>query len=303
MSIQINQLTKTYGSQNAIDGLSFEVAKAEICGFLGPNGAGKTTTMKILSCFTRPTSGSAFVAGYDVEKDPFAVRKALGYLPEHNPLYKRMYVKEYLHFVARLYNMKNRSIRVSEMIELTGLGKEQHKHIGSLSKGYRQRVGIAQAMIHDPQVLILDEPTSGLDPNQLAEIRQLIVDIGKNKTVLFSSHIMQEVEAICDRIIIINEGILVADETKDVLKQKIQGRQRVDVEFEKSVSQSAVSAIAGVRSVERLSDNNFIVWTDVAHDIRKELFLFAANNNHIILEMKKADVSVESIFQQLTATK
>ena len=187
MSIQVFDLTKTYGTQDAVKDVSFEVKQGQICGFLGPNGAGKTTTMKILSCFTQASAGQAFVAGHDVEKDPFEVRKALGYLPEHNPLYKGMYVKEYLHFVASLYKIGNRKARVSQMVDMTGLGREQHKLIGSLSKGYRQRVGLAQAMIHDPEVLILDEPTSGLDPNQLAEIRDLIIEIGKDKTVLFSS--------------------------------------------------------------------------------------------------------------------
>ncbi len=301
MSIKVEQLSKVYGDQYALDQVNFEVQKGQICGFLGPNGAGKTTTMKILSCFTTPSSGSAYVAGFDVEKEPFAVRKALGYLPEHNPLYRNMYVKEYLHFVARLFHLKNRAGRVKEMIEQTGLSREQHKPISALSKGYRQRVGLAQALIHDPEVLILDEPTSGLDPNQLAEIRHLILHMGKDKTVLFSSHIMQEVEAICDRIIIINEGKLVADASKEELKHKLQGRQRVDVMFEKAPSKAQLEKINGVIRAELIDNQQVSIWSDHEVDVRKHLFLFASSNNHIILEMKKADVSVESIFQQLTA--
>jgi ABC-2 type transport system ATP-binding protein len=301
MSIKVEQLTKNYGDQAAVDSLNFEVAKGQICGFLGPNGAGKTTTMKILSCFTIPSSGHAYVAGYDVEKDPYAVRMALGYLPEHNPLYRNMYVKEYLHFIGRLFKLKNRSARVADMIEMTGLTREQHKPINALSKGYRQRVGLAQAMIHDPEVLILDEPTSGLDPNQLADIRQLILQLGSNKTVLFSSHIMQEVEAICDRIIIINQGKLVADETKDVLKQRIQGSQQIDVMFEKAPLKADLEKINGVVRVDRINNRQYSIWSDQERDMRKDLFLYASQNGYIILEMKKSDVSVESVFQQLTA--
>lgn len=300
MSIVVDNLSKVYGEQRAVDGLSFQLEEGQICGFLGPNGAGKTTTMKMLSCFTTPTEGQAQVSGFDVEKDPFEVRKKLGYLPEHNPLYKNLYVKEYLHFVAQLYGVKNIKKRVDEMIELTGLTREQHKHIRSLSKGYRQRVGLAQAMIHDPDVLILDEPTSGLDPNQLAEIRVLIQNLGKNKTVLFSSHIMQEVEAICDRILIINNGVLVADESKDVLKERLKGNQRVDVIFEKAPNTNKLKSIKGVSQVKSLGNEAYSVFGDSSVDIRKELFLFAASQQFVILEMKQLDVSVESIFQQLT---
>ena len=302
MSVKAENLTKVFGIQRAVDDLSFSIQKGEVCGFLGPNGAGKTTTMKMLSCFTTPTSGHAKVGGFDVEKNPLEVRRILGYLPEHNPLYKNMYVREYLHFVGQLFRLSKIKNRVSEMIEFTGLEREQHKRIGMLSKGYRQRVGLAQAMIHDPEVLILDEPTSGLDPNQLADIRKLIRDFGKNKTVLFSSHIMQEVEAICDRIIIIDKGKLIADASKDELKQKIQGRQKVELLFENAPSTEEMKDLPGVIRLEKAGDNEIIVWCMDSIRTRKEIFQFAVQNNYIILEMKHADVSVESVFQQLTAS-
>jgi ABC-2 type transport system ATP-binding protein len=206
MSVKVNELTKIYGTQKAVDQVSFEAKKGEVLGFLGPNGAGKTTTMKVITCFIPQTSGEVTVCGFDVEKESMEVRKRIGYLPEHNPLYKEMYVKEYLRFIGGMHKIKNLNSRIDEMIQMTGLEREQHKLIGTLSKGYRQRVGLAQAMIHDPEVLILDEPTSGLDPNQMAEVRQLIKDIGQEKTVVFSTHIMQEVQKLCDRVIIINKG-------------------------------------------------------------------------------------------------
>lgn len=300
MSIRVVDLTKTYGEQAAVDHLSFEVKKGQICGFLGPNGAGKTTTMKMLSCFTTPSAGKAFVADFDVEKNPFDVRRRLGYLPEHNPLYKNMYVREYLHFVAQLHKLKGIRARVDEMIEVTGLTLEQNKPIRALSKGYRQRVGLAQAMIHDPEVLILDEPTSGLDPNQLADIRQLIQHLGQDKTVLFSSHIMQEIEAICDRIIIIDRGKLIADESKDVLKQRALGQLQIEVTFESDVPYPALVNLEGIKRVDKKTGRTFTLWADESSHAQREVFLFAAQQGHIILEMKKSDVSVESIFQQLT---
>lgn len=213
MSIKIQNLTKTYGTQKAVDNISFEVHKGEIVGFLGPNGAGKSTTMKILTGYIPSTEGSAEVNGFDVKSQPMQVKKSIGYLPEHNPLYLEMYVREFLEFIGSLYGLKGAELknRIEEVIELVGLSLEKHKKIGQLSKGYRQRVGLAQAMIHNPEVLILDEPTTGLDPNQLVEIRNLIKEVGKNKTVIFSSHIMQEVEALCDRVVIINRGKIVAD--------------------------------------------------------------------------------------------
>jgi len=220
MSVQVEQLTKIYGQQKAIDAISFSADPGKILGFLGPNGAGKSTTMKIVSCFIPPTSGKASLCGFDVVENPIEVRRNLGYLPEHNPLYLDMYVKETLSFIADIHGLDNKKSRIDKVIELTGLGVEQHKKVGALSKGYRQRVGIAQAIIHDPRVLILDEPTSGLDPNQLIEIRNLIKELGKTKTVILSTHIMQEVEAVCDQVVIINKGQIVADNTLQQLKEE-----------------------------------------------------------------------------------
>ena len=219
MSLSVKNITKQYKKQKALDDISFELKRGEIVGFLGPNGAGKTTTMKIITCFIPPTKGTVSVCGLDVSKDHLKVKKKVGYLPENNPLYYDMYVKEFLSFIASIHKIKNKKDRIKEMIELVGLQNEQHKKIGTLSKGYKQRVGLAQAMIHDPEVLILDEPTSGLDPNQIIEIRDLIKNFGKDKTVLLSTHIMQEVESMCDRIIIINEGKIVADDSVESIKK------------------------------------------------------------------------------------
>jgi len=229
MSIKVQNLSKVYGTQRAVDNISFEVNKGEIIGFLGPNGAGKSTTMKILTGYIPATEGMAEVNGFDVKKDPMKVKAIIGYLPEHNPLYLDMYVKEFLDFAGSLYGLKGRTlqIKIDETIERVGLGLEKHKKIGQLSKGYRQRVGLAQALIHNPDVLILDEPTTGLDPNQLVEIRDLIKNVGKDKTVIFSTHIMQEVEAICDRVVIINRGKIVADGTLSELKKGGKGIEEV----------------------------------------------------------------------------
>jgi ABC-2 type transport system ATP-binding protein len=229
MSIQIQNLTKTYGHQKAVDDISFEVKVGEIVGFLGPNGAGKSTTMKIVTGYLAASSGSVAVNGFDVKTQSMDVRRSIGYLPEHNPLYLEMYVKEFLQFIGNLYSIKGQQLnhRVAEMIELCGLGVEQHKKIGQLSKGYRQRVGLAQALIHNPSVLVLDEPTTGLDPNQIVEIRNVIKDVGQQKTVLFSSHIMQEIEAICDRVVVINHGKIVSDSTLTSLKQQNQSLENI----------------------------------------------------------------------------
>ena len=229
MSIQVDTLTKTYLSQNAIDAISFSAEAGRVLGFLGPNGAGKSTTMKILTCFIPQTSGKASVCGFDVVTNPLDVRNNIGYLPEHNPLYLDMYVKEALGFMADIYKIPNKQHRIKEVIEQTGLGDEQHKKIGTLSKGYRQRVGLAQAIIHNPKVLILDEPTSGLDPNQIIGIRNLVKELGKTKTVILSTHIMQEVEAICDDVIIINKGKVVANDTLETLKRSNQGKTLEDI--------------------------------------------------------------------------
>lgn len=227
MSIEVNKITKLYGEQKALNEVSFSIKSGEIVGFLGPNGAGKSTLMKIISCYLPPSIGTIKVCGLDVMEQSMEVRKKVGYLPEHNPLYLDMYVKEYLEFVGRFYNVKKLNDRVKEMVEITGLTIEQNKKIGQLSKGYRQRVGLAQAIIHDPQVLILDEPTTGLDPNQLVEIRNLIKELGKNKTVMLSTHIMQEVQAICERAIIINHGRIVADDSIANLTQKNSNLEKV----------------------------------------------------------------------------
>ena len=229
MSIQVKSLTKTYGSQNAIDSISFSAEAGRVLGFLGPNGAGKSTTMKILTCFLPQTSRSAAVCGFDVNINPLEVRNNIGYLPEHNPLYLDMYVKEALGFMADIYQLTNKQQRIKEVIELTGLGDEQHKKINALSKGYRQRVGLAQAIIHDPKVLILDEPTTGLDPNQIIGIRNLVKELGKSKTVIFSTHIMQEVEAICDDVIIIDKGKIVANDTLNALKADNPNKSLEDI--------------------------------------------------------------------------
>ncbi|MBT1706530.1 ATP-binding cassette domain-containing protein, partial [Chryseosolibacter indicus] len=249
MSLSVENLTKIYGQQTAVDSLSFRVAEGEVVGFLGPNGAGKSTTMKITTSYIPPTSGTVVVGGVDVVAHPITVKKMIGYLPEHNPLYLDMYVHEYLSFVGNVYGLSGKYLRarVEEMVELCGLQREQNKKIEALSKGYRQRVGLAQALIHNPKVLILDEPTSGLDPNQILEIRKLIKDISINKTVIFSTHIMQEVQALCDRVILINRGKLVADDSLSNLLNKGKGQSVVVVEFESPVQLSDLSTIAGVK--------------------------------------------------------
>ena len=300
MSVKVNNLTKIYGTQRALSDVSFEAKAGEILGFLGPNGAGKTTTMKILTCFIPQTEGSAEVCGFDVVKNPLEVRQRIGYLPEHNPLYKDMYVREYLEFVAGLHHLTNRKQRVAEMIERVGLGVEQNKQIGMLSKGYRQRVGLAQAMMHDPSVLILDEPTSGLDPNQLVEIRKLIKDLGKEKTVIFSTHIMQEVQALCDRVMIINNGKIVANDTIDMLQNRITGENIVTVEFGGAFDAQLLNKIKGVSAVKKLDNNRFQLVSNLKTDVRADVFRFVVERNLILLEIKKEVFSVEDVFQELT---
>jgi len=300
MSVIVSNLVKLYGEQRAVGGISFEVGKGQVLGFLGPNGAGKTTTMKIITCFIPQTEGQVEVCGYDVEKDPMEVRRRIGYLPEHNPLYKDMYVKEYLTFVARLHRTPNKEKRIAEMVGMTGLGQEQHKRIAALSKGYRQRVGLAQAMLHDPEVLILDEPTSGLDPNQIVEIRNLIRQIGKEKTVIFSTHIMQEVQALCDRVIIINRGQLVADDPIERLRERGKKEIVVTVEFLQTVAEKQLKALPNVRRVENSGKNRWKLYSDEKHDIREEVSRFAAANSLTLLEIKKEEISIEDVFRNLT---
>ena len=301
MSISAKNISKLYGTQKALDNVSFEVGLGQVVGFLGLNGAGKSTMMKILTCFIPQTSGSASVCGYDVNEESIEVRKRIGYLPEHNPLYPEMYVKEYLEFIAGIYKLKgNIRDRVQEMISITGLQVEQKKKIGALSKGYRQRVGLAQALIHQPEVLILDEPTSGLDPNQLAEIRTLIKSIGKERTVLLSTHIMQEVEAICDRVIIINKGKIIIDENTTVLRIKPPKTDVVIIEFEKPVENKDLLKINDIREAVKVKENTWRISGKDEIDIRSALFKWAVENNHTILSMQKQEQKLEDIFQQLT---
>ena len=306
MSIQVTHLSKLYGEQRAVDDVSFSIGAGEIVGFLGPNGAGKSTTMKILTGFVPQTSGQASVCGFDVEKQSLDVRRNIGYLPEHNPLYLDMYVVEYLEFVGRLFRLRNREARIRRMIERTGLGPEQHKTIRNLSKGYRQRVGLAQAMLNDPDVLILDEPTSGLDPNQLVDIRELIRDLGKEKTVMLSTHIMQEVQAICDRVIIINKGKLVADDRTENLAAAASDHIALTVSFKEEVDAESLSALPGVRSVQALGSNRWKLDIDEAQAARagtsaeEMIFRFAVERGLTLTGSEKEKRNLEDIFRQLT---
>ncbi len=300
MSIEVKKLSKQYGKQFAVNNISFKAERGKVLGFLGPNGAGKTTTMKILTGFLPPSSGEAKVSGFSCTEDSMEVRKRVGYLPEHNPLYGDMYVKEYLSFVAGIHKVPNRRQRVEEMIVLTGLDIEQKKLIRTLSKGYRQRVGLAQAMIHDPEVLILDEPTSGLDPNQLVEIRRLIKSMGKDKTVILSTHIMQEVQAICDRVIIIDRGKLVADDSIEGLTQRMKGYTLVNVSFKDEVDINSLRRLTAVQKVEHLGKKTYRLQTDSRTNIQEMLFRYAAEKGNIIMELYTEKQTVEDIFQQLT---
>lgn len=299
MSIKALNITKIYGRQKALNNVSFEVASGEIVGFLGPNGAGKSTMMKILTCFLPQTTGQAWVCGFDVDEESLEVRKNVGYLPENNPLYYDMYVKEYLFFVAELHKLKNISTRVKEIISITGLEIEQRKKIGALSKGYKQRIGLAQALIHNPKVLILDEPTSGLDPIQLAEIRNVIKEIGKEKTVMLSTHIMQEVEAMCDRVIIISKGNIVADKSTRELKQAVSGKTVVTVEFDKATTRTALELISGVTDVKNVSGNIWQLVSSSDKDIRADIFNFAVQNQLTVLTIQKEEQKLEEIFKEL----
>lgn len=300
MSISVQNITKIYGRQKALDEVSFEVHPGEIVGFLGPNGAGKSTMMKIITCFIPQTSGKANVCGFDVEEQSMKVKKKVGYLPENNSLYLDMYVKEYLRFIAGLHKLKDKKKKVAEMIGAVGLKAEQHKKIGALSKGYRQRVGLAQAMIHNPEVLILDEPTSGLDPNQIVEIRNLIKNIGKEKTVIMSTHIMQEVEALCDRVIIIDKGKIVADDSVSRLKRISKTQQVVVVEFSESPKKEDLMKITGVDKVKRQQGNVWLIHPVQDKDIRDLVFQFAVDNDLKVLAMQQEEQRLEDIFRELT---
>lgn len=300
MALSLKNITKIYNGQKAIDNISFEIKSGEIVGFLGPNGAGKTTTMKIISCFIPSTEGETKVCGIDVNKEPLEVKKKVGYLPENNPLYSEMYVKEFLLFIAAVHEIKNKKERVEQMIQLVGLEKEQHKKIEMLSKGYKQRIGLAQAMMHNPDVLILDEPTSGLDPNQLVEIRKLIKEFGKEKTVLLSTHIMQEVEAICDRVIIIKEGKIVADEGVDTIQKTNQTAQVIQVEFDTEVSKEKLNTIKNVSRIKNIGAKSWLIESKSKTDLRTAIAKFASENDFLILTLKKEEDNLEDIFKKLT---
>ncbi len=301
MTLKAENVSRFYGTQKALDNVSLELKQGEIVALLGPNGAGKSTMMKIITCYLPQNEGNVWVCGHNVTTESIKVREIVGYLPEHNPLYLDMYVREYLEFVAGLHKLgKKTKARVAEMIEQTGLGPEQHKQIGALSKGYRQRVGIAQALIHDPQVLILDEPTSGLDPNQLVDIRQLVKEAGKHKTVLLSTHIMQEVEAVCDRVVIINKGQIVADAPTRELQLLNQSNRVIQVEFEQKPNVESLRSIEGVMEVQEISEKEVKVFTQSTQDLRSVIFKWAVNNKHVILSMVYEDQSIEQVFRQLT---
>ena len=305
MSVVVSNLTKTYGNQNAVDDISFEAGKGQILGFLGPNGAGKSTTMKIATCYIPPSLGTIKVCNYDVSENPMEVRRNVGYLPEHNPLYLDMYVHEYLHFAGSLHNLGRGllSKRILEMVDICGLAVEQNKKIGALSKGYRQRVGLAQALIHDPQVLILDEPTTGLDPNQILEIRNLIRNIGKEKSVIFSTHIMQEVQAICDRVVIINKGKIVADSKVADLKSTGVRVNVLLVEFDREINQEVLQNIEGVVETASFGNGKYEIKSNDGVDVRGDIFKKASENNWILLGLQQQESTIENIFRELTGKK
>ncbi|MBX7224862.1 MAG: gliding motility-associated ABC transporter ATP-binding subunit GldA [Chitinophagales bacterium] len=301
MSVVVNGLSKVYGVQRAVDNISFSVENGQILGFLGPNGAGKSTTMKMLACFIPPTSGTALVNGFDILQKSIEVRNSIGYLPENNPLYYDMYVREYLEFAARAFGLKkNIDRKIDDLIGLIGITPEKHKKIGTLSKGYKQRIGLAQALINDPKVLILDEPTSGLDPNQLVDIRQLIRDLGKEKIIIFSTHIMQEVQAVCDRVIIINKGKLVADDSMEQLKNKTLGQAQIEIEFLHPVEIIDIQQLEGVSSVVHVSGNLYRIEGGDGIELRKKLAWFVSEKSNAVTLMKEIDRSLEDIFHNLT---
>lgn len=296
MSILVENTTKLYGKQKALNNLSFEIPSGEIVGFLGPNGAGKSTMMKIITAYISKTEGKISVNGFDIDKDPLEVKRSVGYLPEHNPLYLDLYIKEYLNFHAAIHKVTKQ--RIEEIIELVGLTPEKNKKISQLSKGYRQRVGLAAALLHDPEVLILDEPTTGLDPNQLADIRNLIKEIGKSKTVLLSTHIMQEVEAMCDRVIIINKGEIVADKKlEDLLKNQ---EQIIEVEFDLRIEKHLLQKLPNIKTIENIFDNTWNLTFDTKKDMRGQVFDFAKDNGLRTLSLQQKINSLEILFQNFT---
>lgn len=300
MSIKVEDISKFYGTQEALSHINFEAKKGEIIGFLGPNGAGKSTMMKILTAYISASSGKALVAGYDVEEEAIEVKKRVGYLPEHNSLYTDMYVKEFLTFIAGIYKVKEVNNRVEEMIHWVRLEDEQDKKIDELSKGYRQRVGLAAAMIHDPEVLILDEPTTGLDPNQLSEIRSLIMEIGREKTVLLSTHIMQEVEAMCSRVLIINKGKIIADKATKELKKSLSDVDLLEIEFDEEIDKKLFEESFPKVKIELIADRIYRMENRSSKDIRAELFDWAVKNKRSILSQKVLENKLEDVFKQLT---
>jgi len=302
MSIEVKGLTKIYGEQKAVDDISFSAAKGEIVGFLGPNGAGKSTTMKIITGYLLADAGTATVCGIDVKDQPLESKKKIGYLPEANPLYYDMYVREYLDFIAGVHEIKNKKEKIEEVITTVGLTPESKKKIGQLSKGYKQRVGLAAALIHNPEVLILDEPTTGLDPNQIIEIREVIKQLGQNKTILFSSHILQEVEAICDRVVIINKGKLVADDRLSVLRSQSAGNNIVKVEFKETVDASLLQNLKDVEAVNKINDNNWELTCSNANDVKRLLLELSLQRNLNIVSLQSGEQRLEEVFRNLTAS-
>ncbi|HMU44750.1 MAG TPA: gliding motility-associated ABC transporter ATP-binding subunit GldA [Chitinophagaceae bacterium] len=300
MSIEVKNLVKEYGTQKAVNNISFKVDKGEIAGFLGPNGAGKSTTMKIITGYLQQTNGDALVCGINVKEDPLETKKKIGYLPELNALYYDMYVREYLAFVAEIHKVSDSKEKIESIIELTGLKPESKKKIEQLSKGYKQRVGLAAALLHDPEVLILDEPTSGLDPNQIVEIREVIKKLGQNKTVLFSSHILQEVEAICDRVIIINKGAIVADDKLSNLKKSGTNSYSVIVQFKEGVDKTMLEKLAGVSKVIETGKSVFKLETTNPEAVRKQILEIALQQNLNIISLQSDSLSLEDIFKSLT---
>jgi len=308
MNINVSNLTKKYGTQRAVDNISFEVKTGEILGFLGPNGAGKTTTMKIITCFMAPSDGEVKVGDYSIFDDPEKIKRKIGYLPEDNPLYEDMLVLEYLEFVAELQGVPKENIekRIVEMVELTGLNVEKHKKISELSKGYKQRVGLAQAMIHDPDILVLDEPTTGLDPNQIVEIRKLIRELGREKTVILSTHILPEVEATCDRILIINDGKIVADGTSEILRKQAQGQEVLKIQISEAQNQdeviSELQQLDTIGMVDPIDDeeNCYLINSKNEQSSKRNIFRLCVDKNWVLTEMTQIETKLEDIFRDLT---
>lgn len=302
MSVQIQSLSKTYGEQIAVNNISFEIKEGEILGFLGPNGAGKSTTMKMITGYLPPSAGQVFINGINMLTNPIEGRKLIGYLPESNPLYKEMYVKEYLNFIAGIYRLKSPKTAVKNVIEMTGLGLEQNKQIHQLSKGYKQRVGLAQALIHDPKILILDEPTTGLDPNQLSEIRKLIVELGKSKTIIFSTHIMQEVQAVCNRVMIIQKGNIVADNTINGLSQQLLGANTIQFTLERPIDMHWFDKFDFITSISQTDKFSYrLSGTDIFR-MKRTLFEFVSKQDNAILQLSDYGTNLEDVFKSLTNT-